>query len=125
MKPVLRFAAWLLSYAAIIAGAVGGIFAAGGTVAQVWGPGILETALGNHPDRTHPAFWVYLGLAIPGMVVGMAGMAAVVAVPLLYWTGARFGIGPRPDNATGDLKRYIRWLHALVEREEAAGRGSS
>jgi MFS family permease len=45
------------------------IFAASGVVAYFWNGAVLDTVLGNPPNRQHPAFWVFLCLMIVGMLV--------------------------------------------------------
>ncbi len=50
-----------------------GIFTAMGICAAVWGEGILRTALGNSLDRSHPAFWLFLVIMVPGMTLSSFG----------------------------------------------------
>jgi hypothetical protein len=114
---VFHAAVKLLAVAICIAGGVAGIFAAGGLCAAVWGGSILDTALGQTPDRSHPAFWLLLLVGALALVVGFCGTFFVLVVPLLHLTGGRLGVGKRPDSLTDWLEKYARWLDGIVSRE--------
>ena len=59
-----------------------GIFGAAGLCALIWGPSILVTALGNHPDRTHPAFITFMLVSMLGMLMGACGAISGIILPL-------------------------------------------
>ncbi len=61
-----------------------GIFGACGVSILVWGPRILETALGSPPDRTHPAFWLTIVLLLPCVILGMSGSVALLILPVAF-----------------------------------------
>jgi len=65
-----------------LSGLMMGIFVASGLCIFFWGPGILDTALGSPPDRSHPAFWCFLFFMILGMIVNVVGMITTVVLPL-------------------------------------------
>lgn len=73
-----------------------GIFAGMGVCAAGWGEGILSTALGRPPDYSHPAFWLFVLIAFPGMVIGFVGGAFVLGLlrALAKW---QIGEGEKPD----------------------------
>ncbi len=94
-----------------------GIQAAAGFVAFMFGSSILDTALGNPPDRSHPAFWLFIGLIGPGMLVGFAGGWFGVVIPLFYFTGLRLGVG-KSKSELSTLQRCRSWLQVFIDREE-------
>lgn len=90
-----------------------GVFGALGVVSIIWGPQILDTALGSPPQRDHPAFWTGLFLFLPGWY--LASCAAVFGIFLPLY--AKFGIPLGHQNRL--LKqfiktRYIPMLEALT-----------
>ena len=66
-----------------------GVFGAAGLCALIWGSSILDTALGDPPNRSHPAFITFLLVALPGMLVGGIGGMAGVLLPLFSYFGIR------------------------------------
>ena len=73
-----------------------GIFAAAGICAIIWGEGILRTALGRPPDRSHPAFLLFGLLMVPGMLIGAVG--GIPLCKLLYrYAEWQMGNGDKPD----------------------------
>lgn len=79
----MRYLLGLIMFAVLMAGMLGGVFAAAGFCACVWGPSILETALGKPPDRTHPAFWTFMLTMVPAMLVGAAGTLFGIIFPVM------------------------------------------
>ncbi len=89
--PIVRAVALFI---VLIACMVGGIFAAAGFCAIVYGPEILETALGKPPNREHPAFWVFMLVMVPGMVIGAVGALFGVMLPV----ASRWKVAGIPGN---------------------------
>lgn len=92
-----------------------GSFAADGVCAYVWGPEILTTALGHHPDRSHPAFWTFLVLLVICMLAGAAAAVMGIVLPL----HALFNVpitGENGDDAIRQLAlQYARRLGELCD----------
>lgn len=96
--------------AVVLACMLGGVFAAAGVCAWVYGPSILGTALGGPPDRTHPAFWLFVIVMVPGMLIGAAGAVFGVVLPVAAkWRVAGFPGSPRQ-------RRLLEWYLGLVGR---------
>jgi hypothetical protein len=86
-----------------------GIFAAMGLCAAIWGSQVLNTTLGNPPDKTHPAFWIFMLLAIPGMIVGFVGGTFAFIIPIYTYFNIRvFNTGPNDKRI---FTFYIGLLH--------------
>ncbi len=83
-----------------------GIFAAAGLCVAIWGSSVLDTALGNPPQRTHPAFITFMLVMASGMLLGAAGGVAAIMVPLY----SRFGI------RCGRSAAYRRFLRGYAAR---------
>ncbi|MGA2657603.1 MAG: hypothetical protein ABSH34_08785 [Verrucomicrobiota bacterium] len=73
---------YLLDGVALAASMLMGIFGAAGLCAAVWGPSGLERALGNPPQRAHPAFVLFMAVMVPGMLVGACGALTAIILPL-------------------------------------------
>ena len=73
-----------------------GIFTAMGVCAQIWGGGILDTALGNPPDRSHPAFWLGLVVMVLGMLLSSLGGIPVCKL-LQQYAKWQIGVGEKPN----------------------------
>ncbi|QIF03032.1 hypothetical protein [Roseimicrobium sp. ORNL1] len=84
MKPafITRLSISLFGLIAMGASMSMGVFGAAGLCAYIWGPSILDTVLGESPDRSHPAFITFLLVMVPGIVIGAVGGVAGVLVPL-------------------------------------------
>ena len=91
MKPsfITRFSISLFCFIALVASMSMGIFGAAGLCAYIWGPSILDTVLGDSPDRSHPAFITFLLVMVPGMLIGAIGGVAGVLAPLFSYFGIR------------------------------------
>jgi membrane-bound ClpP family serine protease len=76
---IAKFAAFILFGAC----GMGGIFAAAGFCALIWGSAILDTALGSPPIRSHPAFITFLLLMPIFMLVGFAGGIMLFIAPAM------------------------------------------
>ena len=87
-----------------------GMFSSAGVCALVWGPEILNTALGSPPVRTHPAFWVFLALTVPSMLIGSAGAFFAVVLPLYSYFDLRILGKKEPDLS------LIQWYIRVLER---------
>ncbi len=83
-----------------------GCFVGMGVCAAIWGENILRTALGNPPDHFHPAFWTFMFIMVPSMIIGFAG-----GIPLcqLLQAYAKWQKGERskPD--------FLVWLKNLAK----------
>ena len=118
MMPVVR----AMALAAVtLACMLGGIFAAVGLCVVVYGPAILDTAIGRPPDRSHPAFWLLMAVTVPGMLVGAAGALFAVVLPIASrWTVAGF-----PSAQERSLLRaYLSFVGVPLAEEPTSG-GSS
>ena len=63
MNIIIRF----ISFLALLSCMLMGIFAAAGFCAFIFGSQILDTALGDTPNRTHPVFITFMLLMVPGI----------------------------------------------------------
>lgn len=108
---VLGMAAFLLGSMLL------GIFAGTGVVAFIWGPTILDTALGDPPDRSHPAFGVCLLVMMPAMLVNAVGAIAGVIVPVSYAARIRMSVVEGREYYRPLLRTYASWLLALARLE--------
>ncbi len=103
----------------LLACMLGGIFAAAGVSASVFGSSVLDTALGNPPDRMHPAFWLFMIVMVPGMLVGAAGAMFGVILPI----AARWPVAGIPGSLHNGrfLRAYLSWIGRLLPDEESGG----
>jgi len=99
---LFQFTVRIISFAALLGTMLFGVFAAAGVCAALFGSQILDTALGDPPDRSHPAFYLFLLLAVLGLLIGACGGVFGIVIPL-YW---RFNI---PLGKRDALFRH--WLH--------------
>jgi hypothetical protein len=74
---------------------------------MVWGPSILDTALGAPPDRTHPAFWLGLVLLLPLMFFGCVAGFMLLGLPVAFRYREVFE-SMRIDTRDLDLARPLR-----------------
>src|SRR5439155_11397259 len=112
MRHVLPILRVVLLLAVVMACMLGGILAAAGACALVYGPAVLDTALGDPPDRSHPAFWLFLVIMVPAMLVGAAGALFGVVLPVAAtWKVA--GV-PGSPLARRLLRAYLSHLGRLV-----------
>ena len=96
-----------------------GAFAAMGLCVQFWGPQVLHTALASPPDRTQPAFWVFLLVMLPAIVVGCVGGIFTFVVPLYAFFDLRiFNTGPH------DRRVFAFTSACFSELMRAVGPGS-
>ena len=81
MKRALVFT---VSFTGLLACMLMGIFSAMGMCAAVFGGEIIDTVLSakHEPNRTHPAFILFMLLMIPGMLVGAIGGLFGIVFPL-------------------------------------------
>ncbi len=93
-----------VGFLGVLIGGLLGVFAAAGLCAAIWGSAVLDTALGSPPERHHPAFWVFMAVMVPGMLVGMSGTFFCCYLPLCFrW--------PRVTSRKASLGGPIlRWL---------------
>jgi hypothetical protein len=92
---------YLADFIALLGSMLMGILVAAGLCALIWGPSILETALGDQPQRTHPAFITFMLVMIPGMFIGACGAISGIILPLHL----RFRI---PLSRHAIVSRFIR-----------------
>jgi hypothetical protein len=114
-RPLLRWTCLSFGAAAFCGGVVLGAFTALGIVACAWGPQVVDSALGNPPDRTHPAFWAWLLIMPAAMLLTGAGTLVCVTGPLLRLGGVTLRGGDRQF-----VRAYGRWLLAIT-RDRAGG----
>ena len=107
---MIHFVAWTLY---LLCGLMG-IFAAMGLCVAFWGPQTLHTALGDPPDHTQPAFWVFIAVMVPAMIVGCAGGLFVFVVPLYAFFDLRMFNARRRSQKL--FAMYIRLLQRVCAR---------
>lgn len=108
----------LVLWATAAVGCSLGILAAMGACTALWARDSIEPILGSTRDRSHPAGWVFLALAMPGMVIGFAGSLVVVYWPLCRRFPALLtGLNPRWRLAW--LRRERRMAEAWVRHLDA------
>lgn len=101
----------LLNFYALMAIIVGGFIGVGGAIfpcVLIWGPEILNTALGSPPDTSHPAFWLGLILLIPCLILGVASGIMLLALPVFFLNQATF-TKMKIDQLDRLLESPIRW----------------
>jgi len=81
-----------------------GIFSAAGVCALIFGSKVLDTTLGDSPDRTHPAFIIFMLLMVPGMIIGAIGGMFGIILPL--YRKFRMPLGRSNESARIWLHRY-------------------
>lgn len=116
---VKRWAVLLSAFVLLMVGGLMGTLAAAHLPVVVWGPSILDEVLGKPPDRTHPVFWLFIGMIAPTMLLGFAGAFFGLLIPLYYFTGERLSF-PQVRDRTDTLwmlTTYHRWIVALLYRE--------
>ncbi len=74
--------ATITSLAGLLACMLMGIFSSAGVCALIFGSDVLDTTLGDPPDRTHPAFILFMLLMVPGMIIGAIGGVFGIVLPL-------------------------------------------
>src|SRR5262245_14645577 len=100
-KFAIGIAAWSLCFLCM----AGGGFTALGISACIWGGEVVTGALGNPPNRSHPAFWLFIALLPPCMIIGAAGGIAAIVIPAYSF----FRIPMRrKGQAPGWIGRYIK-----------------
>ena len=87
-------------------GGLMGIFTAMGICAAIWGESVLNTAMGNPPDRSHPAFWLGFVIMVPSMIIGFIGGAPLCRL-LQSYVEWKFNDGEKPD--------FEAWLKNLTK----------
>ena len=116
-----------------------GVFAAMGLCVQIWGAQVLHTALASPPDRTQPAFWVFLLVGLPALLVGFVGGIFTFVVPLYAFFDLRiFNTGPTDQRWCALYIRLLQRVYArswpdsplavpnhALQRTEAGGGASS
>jgi hypothetical protein len=95
-------------FAAMFAGFVFGLAAAVAPCVIIWGPGILSTALGSTPDKSHPAFWVGLLLLVPCVSLGLAAGFMLLFLPVAFRHPAIFE-AIKFDSRDSVLATPMRW----------------
>ena len=91
---------------ATFAGLLIGLAGAYGICVFLWGPQILDTALGSRPDRSHPAFWLSLALLTPCMLIGVAGAISLLILPVAFRFPAAAATHRREHL---HYVRFLRW----------------
>jgi len=109
----------LYAFVALLFGMLIGLLGAYGACVPIWGAGILDTALGSPPDRSHPAFWLSLALLVPSMLIGAAGALALLIMPVAFRfpTAVSFGLPQRYQLRF--LRRYAESILRFVTTQEA------
>ena len=86
---------------------------------MIFGPEILETSLGENNEKpfSDPVFWLFLGLMIPGMIIGAIGGIFGILLPVYRY----FGIPMGKENETirKILHRYGQTLVEYTQKSDA------
>ena len=106
---MIKVIVYILDSVALLGSMLLGIFGAAGVCAAIWGSSILNTALGDPPQRTHVAFITFMVIMVPGMLIGACGAVSGIILPLHL----RFRI---PFSTDGASLRFLRnYALRLVE----------
>lgn len=105
-----RLIFYLVDFVVLIASMLLGVLGAAGLCALIWGSAILDTALGDPPQRSHPAFITFLLVMIPGIWIGWCGAVAGIIVPMHL----RFGV-PLPKSEKGEIRVLRSYANRLLE----------
>lgn len=118
MEPVLSILRAIALFVVLLMCMLNGIFAAVGICTLVYGPSILDTALGKPPDRTHPAFWLFMIVMVPGMLIGAVGAVFAIVLPV----AARWRVAGFPGSAQHQrlLRRYLSFVGRTLTPEPFA-----
>ena len=117
MQRILSIVRAVALFTVLLACMLAGIFAAAGVCAVVYGPAILDTALGKPPDRGHPAFWLFMILMVPAMLIGAAGAVFAVMLPVAArWEVAGFPGSPHHQRL---LRRYLSFVGRALPADHA------
>ena len=107
-----------VGFLGVFAGGLLGVFASAGICAAIWGSSVLDTALGSPPERHHPAFWLFLAVMVPGMLVGMAGTFFCCYLPFcIRWPGVTSPKASLGGPILRWLRRYSAGLNRYCVRE--------
>lgn len=98
----------ITSFAALLVCMLMGIFSAAGVCAMIFGSEVLDTTLGDAPDRTHPAFILFMLLMVPGMIIGAIWGLFGIILPL--YRKLRMPLGRSNESARIWLHRYATGL---------------
>ena len=100
-------------------GAMLGLFASIGFCVFIWGPEIMQTALGNTPDRSHPAFLIGLMLIVPSMLIGAAGCFFAIVLPLCFaFPHLAATDDPRNISFLKFIRKYAATMLKYADNEE-------
>jgi hypothetical protein len=108
-------------FAALLFGMLIGLAGAFGACVPIWGSSILDTALGDPPDRSHPAFWVAMLLLVPAMLLGAAGSLTLLILPVAFRFPNAAAITRSDGRTCLDLlrsyaERVLKYVAAQEER---------
>lgn len=103
---MMRYLAQSVAFFIFLAAGVGGVFASAGFCVVIWGTSILDTALANPPNRSHPAFFTFIALMPVCMLIGFTGAFVLFFAPVI----AFFGYGPSSQNSVGHMRALCAWF---------------
>ena len=106
---------WLLLAVPFIALMLVPIFAASGLVAFIWNGAVLDTVLGDPPNRHHPAFWVFLLLMVAGMLIAAVLGYCLIALPA-FAKFKRDGLDVQLDEGQESLLSFIGKFNRYLAR---------
>ncbi len=107
---------YIVSFVAFVYSGVMGVFGAAGMCYIIWGDDILHTALGKPPDYGHPAFYLWMLLMVPSMLIGFTGGFFLVVLPL--YSAFRLRVLDSPGNIRairGVCNWYVQHLQRLLD----------
>lgn len=106
---------------------IGGLFGLWGAMLPsviIWGPNVLITAMGSHPDHTSPAFILGTILIVPGVIFGVFSAVIILYLPVAFRfpelaVRMKDGNGPGMPRDVDLYRWYARKLTQLVQSIDA------
>ncbi|MBW8042018.1 MAG: hypothetical protein FVQ85_18740 [Planctomycetes bacterium] len=89
-----------------------GICSSAGVCEFIWGTDIYETALGDPPVRTHPAFITFIILMTPFMIICVTGVFFLLVVPIFSKFHIRVLDSPQELKT---IRKICRWFIKHLE----------
>jgi hypothetical protein len=117
LKWFIKPALFIVSFVLFVYSGMMGLFAAVGICCVIWGDDILHTALGKTPDYGHPAFYLWVLLMIPSMLLGFAGGFFLIVLPICSTFDIRLPNTPASAKQTAMVcDWYVKLLQKFPDR---------
>lgn len=110
----------LYQFLSVMVGAFIGMAGAMAPSVLIWGPSILDTALGSHPVRSHPAFLLGGLLLAPCMILGIAAGFFFLFLPIAMRFPSELDSARclTTSSQVDFVRRYAKNLIEYLERAE-------